>query len=84
MWKVLAVLAALVAFAVAAPTAAPQAAAPNENASCIAHFMEMFGPPGSGRSQVHGPLDFPLGQFVRHYAVVHEGGSAEECLQEQD
>ena len=84
MRKLLVVSAVVAAFAaITAPVAAPQAQ-PNENASCIAHFMEPFGPPGQGRSTVRGPLGFPFGQEISHFASVHEGESAEECMTEQN
>jgi hypothetical protein len=88
MRTLLVALAAVVAFAIAAPVAAPQAKAdPNDNASCIAHFIEPVGTPGGegGRSEVHGPLGFPWGKVVvSHFAAVHEGTSAEECMIEQN
>ena len=87
MRTLLVALAAVVAFAIAAPVAAPQAKAdPNDNASCIAHFIGPVGTPGGegGRSEVHGPLGFPWGAVISHFAVVHEGESAEECSFEQD
>ncbi len=86
MRKFAVTLAAVVVFAITAPTAAPQRADPNENASCIAHFIEPIGTPGGegGRSEVHGPLGFPWGAVISHFAAVHEGGSAEECLIEQN
>jgi hypothetical protein len=88
MRKLLVALAAVIAFAIAAPVAAPQAVAdPNDNASCIAHFIEPIGTPGGegGRSEEHGPLGFPWGRdVVSHLAAVHEGASAEECATEQN
>ena len=80
-------LAAVVAFGITAPAAAPQQADPNDNASCIAHFIEPIGTPGGegGRSEEHGPLGLPWGKVVvSHFAVVHEGASAEECSTEQN
>jgi hypothetical protein len=82
MRKLLVALAAVVAFAaITAPVAAPQAKPnPNENANCVAHL----GTPAGIRAEEPGPLDFPFGEFVSHFAVVHEGGSFEECFAEQN
>ncbi len=73
---------AVVAFAaITAPVAAPQAKPrPNENASCVAHV----GTPAGVRAEERGPLGFPFGEIVSHFAVDHEGGSAEECFIEQN
>ena len=80
--RLLVALAAVVAFAsITAPVAAPQAKPkPNENANCVAHI----GTPAGVRAEERGPLGFPFGEIVSHFAVDHEGGSAEECFIEQD
>ena len=75
-------LAAVVAFAaITAPVAAPQAKPkPNENANCIAHI----GTPAGVRAEERGPIGFPFGELVSHFAVDHEGSSEEECFTEQN
>ena len=80
--KLLMALAAVVAFAaITAPVAAPQAKPkPNAKANCIA----LLGTPAGLRAEDRGPLEFPFGEFVSHFAVVHEGGSDEECFTEQN
>lgn len=85
MRKLLVALAAVVTSAIAAPVAASQAnPRPNENASCLAHLIGPLGTPGSGRSEVRGPEEFPWGQLISHFAAEHEGGSFEECATEQN
>jgi hypothetical protein len=87
MRKLVLTVAVVVAFGITASAAAPQVADPNDNASCIAHFIEPVGTPGGegGRSEEHGPLGFPWGkEVVSHFAVVHEGASFEECATEQN
>jgi hypothetical protein len=64
----------LVAAAVAAPTGS---AAPNENASCVAHGVHgPPGPPGQFQRVFHVPR---FGEQVSHVART-EGGSFAECL----
>ncbi len=85
MRKLLVALAAVVAFAaITAPVAAPQAnPSPNPNAGCVPK-LHVEGTPGAFRSEARGPFDFPIGLLVSHFAVVHEGGSEEECFTEQN